>query len=235
MKHRALLHTLAGLMLVGGMTSCVSQDEHQRAIALAEMYQDEKLALEAELARKNKMVEQLTGEINTVEARARQDLNGGVSSEELLSLQDQLRNLDRAPNGVERFTVDGGYVYMIQDNVLFASGSADMSAEGAKELRALAVQIKENAHGQIFVRGHTDSDPIKKPATLAKFPKGNLQLSSERAVSVARILIDDGKIGAKSVTTMGFGQHQPVKPNNSAENKRLNRRVEIFVADPKTP
>jgi chemotaxis protein MotB len=235
MKHRALLHTMAGLMLVGGMTSCVSQDEHQRAIALAEMYQDEKLALEAELARKNQMVDQLTGEINTVEARARQENSGGVSPEELLSLQDQLRNLDRAPKGVERFTVDGGYVYMIQDNVLFASGSAAMSDDGAKEIRSLAARIKAEPHGQIFVRGHTDSDPIKKPATQKKFPKGNLQLSSERAVSVARILIDDGKIGAKNVTTMGFGQHQPVKVNNSAENKRLNRRVEIFVADPATP
>ena len=102
-------------------------------------------------------------------------------------------------------------------------------------LAGLAAQIKSQAHGRIFVRGHSDSDPIKKPATLKRFPKGNLQLSSERAVSVARILIDDGKLSAKMVTTMGFGPHQPVKPNNSADNKRLNRRVEIFVADPTTP
>jgi len=235
MNHRALLQTLAALTLVSGMASCVSQDEHQRAISLAEMYQDDMLALEAELARKNQTIDQLRGEVNAADATARLNGVNGVSPEELMSLQEQLRNLDRAPKGVERFTVDGGYVYMIQDNVLFASGSADVSADGVKELTALCARIKDEPHGQIFVRGHSDSDPIKKASTLKKFPKGNLQLSSERAVSVARILIDSGKLSAKNLTTMGFGQHQPVKPNNSADNKRLNRRVEIFVADPATP
>jgi flagellar motor protein MotB len=38
-------------------------------------------------------------------------------------------------------------------------------------------------------------------------------------------------LSGKDLLVLGFGSHQPLRPNNSAENKRLNRRVEIFVAD----
>jgi hypothetical protein len=38
-------------------------------------------------------------------------------------------------------------------------------------------------------------------------------------------------VNARDVVVVGFGQHDPVKPNTNADNKRLNRRVEIFVSD----
>jgi chemotaxis protein MotB len=74
-----------------------------------------------------------------------------------------------------------------------------------------------------------------KPATVEKFPHGNLQLSSARAVEVAAALIGTKRVEARDVTVAGFGPYEPLKPNDSAENKRLNRRVEIFVADSSGP
>ena len=81
------------------------------------------------------------------------------------------------------------------------------------------------------MRGHTDSDPVSKPATKEKFPHGNLELSAMRAVNVAAELSGSDKVPARDVVVVGFGQYDPVKENTSADNKRLNRRVEIFVSD----
>jgi chemotaxis protein MotB len=80
------------------------------------------------------------------------------------------------------------------------------------------------------VRGHTDSDPVVRPATLQKFPHGNLQLSAARAVEVASVLTASGGVPKDMVAVAGFGPYEPLVTNDSADNKRLNRRVEIFVA-----
>src|SRR5262249_5789392 len=123
------------------------------------------------------------------------------------------------------------YVLMVQDKILFDSGSADLSEAGKQSIQTLAAQIAEKAHGRVWVRGHTDTDPVAKPATKEKFPHGNLQLSAARAVEVGAALVTSGKVDARDLVVMGFGPYDPVKPNSSAENKRLNRRVEIFVSD----
>jgi len=52
-----------------------------------------------------------------------------------------------------------------------------------------------------------------------------------RAVEVAAQLPAAGKIAPHDVAVIGFGEYEPIRPNTNAENKRLNRRVEIFVAD----
>ena len=224
---------LVGLgLLTAFCVSCVTQEEYQRAVDLAEMYQDEKHDLEKEVARLSRMRDNLEGEVRSAEASFLQ--NGGDTTNyeaELNALQDQLKNLGRAPKEIERFDVDGGYVYMIQDKVLFESGSAEISAPGKSALIELVGNIQGAPHGKIFVRGHTDSDPVKRPETLKKFPHGNLQLSAARAVAVAAILTGDAKLPDNNVVVMGFGSHDPVAPNDSPDSKRLNRRVEIFVAD----
>ncbi len=233
MKTATLRARLVGCgMIAALLASCVSQDEYQRAVDLAELYQDRNHELEAEMARLANQRDALEGEVRSQEASFLQAGGNTADYEAKISaLQDQLQNLGRAPKDIERFDVDGGYVYMIQDKVLFDSGSAEVGAKGIAALNELAAKIKGEPHGRIFVRGHTDSDPVKRPETLKKFPHGNLQLSAARAVSVAAVLTEPGKLSGRDVVVMGFGRWDPVAGNDSADSKRLNRRVEIFVAD----
>ncbi|HPF14846.1 MAG: OmpA family protein [Planctomycetes bacterium] len=233
MKITSLSTRLIGVGLMTAMlASCVSQEQYQRAVDLAEQYQDKTHKLEAELARLQRQRDSLEGEVRSQEASYLQAGGSDVDYEAKISqLQEQLQNLGRAPKDIERFDVDGGYVYMIQDKVLFDSGSAEIGAKGKSALIELANKIKGEPHGRIFVRGHTDADPVKRPETLKKFPHGNIQLSAERAVAVAAILTDEAKLPGRDVVVMGFGRWDPVAGNDSSDAKRLNRRVEIFVAD----
>ncbi|MEZ6018668.1 MAG: hypothetical protein R3F17_00805 [Planctomycetota bacterium] len=125
--------TLGAALALAVLSSCVSQDEYQRAVDLAEMYQDKSHSLEAELAMLQQQRDSLEGEIRSQEASFLQ--NGGGSGDyeaRIDELQDQLANLGRAPQDIERFNVDGGYVYMIQDKVLFDSSSADIGEKASR-------------------------------------------------------------------------------------------------------
>jgi len=229
---KRILGALGALIVVGSMSSCASQQEVQDAYDLAKQYEREKY----NLANEN---EQLRGENNRLDAQVREMTINGLQPgttpasvrDRINMLEEQIDALGRPLEDVETFDVAGGYVVMIQDKLLFESGKADLGPEGQAALREIANQIKATPHKQVFVRGHTDSDPVKKPETLERFPHGNIQLSAERAVAVAALLIQTEPTLAQDVRIMGFGPHEPIKANNSASNKRLNRRVEIFVQD----
>ena len=81
------------------------------------------------------------------------------------------------------------------------------------------------------MRGHTDSDPVKKPGTVEKFPHGNVQLSAARALEVYAALRGMPGIDEKKIVVAGFGPNEPIEKNDSATNKQKNRRVEIFVIE----
>ena len=102
--------------------------------------------------------------------------------------------------------------------------------QGADLLQRMVAEIAQGTYDRIWVRGHTDSDPVSRPETLARFPGGNLELSVARANAVAAKLVEFG-IPKKSLAVAGFGPNEPIAPNNTPENKRKNRRVEIFVLD----
>ncbi|MCY2960953.1 MAG: OmpA family protein [Planctomycetota bacterium] len=160
---------------------------------------------------------------------------GGDLESRLSELQSKIDGLGRPMGDIERIDVTGGYVLLVQDRILFGSGSSDLSDEGKKSIQRIADEIEKAPHGRLQVRGHTDSDRVVKPATLERFPHGNLQLSAARAVEVAAALISTKRVDSKDVTVAGFGPYEPIKPNDNPENKRLNRRVEIFVADRSAP
>ncbi len=77
-------------------------------------------------------------------------------------------------------------------------------------------------HLSIYINGHTDSDGKEKY---------NLRLSLNRASTVKKYLIDYHAIYPDRLKVVGYGESMPLKPNTSAKNKQLNRRVEIVVAD----
>jgi chemotaxis protein MotB len=75
---------------------------------------------------------------------------------------------------------------------------------------------------KVEIDGHTDNVPIDTP----KY-HSNWELSAARAMSVLRYFIDDEKLDATRFYVKGNGGEHPVAPNDTDENRALNRRVEI--------
>jgi chemotaxis protein MotB len=118
-----------------------------------------------------------------------------------------------------------GVVMDISASTLFGTGEAVLQPGSLEVLRQVAsVLSKEDM--PIEVEGHTDDTPI----ATAQFPS-NWELSSARASSVVRILVDNG-IPEKRLAVVGLASNQPLAPNNSAENRAKNRRVTITIASP---
>ena len=118
----------------------------------------------------------------------------------------------------------GTITVTLQNTILFASGKASLKSATSTELDHILSVLKSKYPGkQIDVVGHTDTDPIRK----SKW-KDNWELSAQRALSVARYLIDHG-IADDLVRASGCGPARPVASNTSSTDKAKNRRVEIVV------
>ena len=121
-------------------------------------------------------------------------------------------------------------------DITFDSGSNVVKPDARTALAKLATilsgDVAKKVHATII--GHTDTDPVKKAATVALLqqlgkPTNNMGLSVARAEAVAEIL-KAGGIEAARIITQGMGEGQPITDNRSAEGKAKNRRVEIFLA-----
>jgi chemotaxis protein MotB len=117
----------------------------------------------------------------------------------------------------------GQMVLELPSGILFASGSADLSAAGKTSLSEVLNILLEFKDRRFMIAGHTDTDPIKS----RKF-KSNWDLSNARALSVVQFMIGAG-FPPTSVAAAGYGEFDPVAPNDKEENKQLNRRIEIIL------
>lgn len=117
-----------------------------------------------------------------------------------------------------------GIILQLHESLLFDSGKADLKASD-EVLEALYTMINSVANF-ITIEGNTDNTPINTK----EFPS-NWELSTERAVSVARYFIDKKEISPIRITVKGFGEYNPIAENDTPENKSLNRRVDILILD----
>jgi len=118
--------------------------------------------------------------------------------------------------------------FVFQSEVLFDPGMADLEP-GARQrlepvvsaLKQIEAGIPDNINWILEVDGHTDVRPI----ATAQF-RSNWELSTARAVSVVKFLIDQG-IPAGHLAAAGFGEWQPLEKGNSEDSYRKNRRIEL--------
>ncbi|MEX2466142.1 MAG: OmpA family protein [Gemmatimonadota bacterium] len=154
----------------------------------------------------------------------------------LRAIEEEIRDRNRIyENMIGRFQslIDGGrvsvdivrgrMVIQLPQDILFASGSATIGAEGRRTLQEIGSVLGELDDREFQVEGHTDNVPI----STERFPS-NWELSSARALSVVRLLIQSG-VAPERVSGAGFGEFQPVAPNDDAASRRLNRRIEIVM------
>lgn len=113
-------------------------------------------------------------------------------------------------------------VIRMRSAILFAEGQASLTDRAERVLAGLT-PVLAGAPSRLRVEGHTDDLQIRSAA----FPS-NWELSTARAISVIRYLEDHG-IERGRLSVAGYGEFHPLAPNDSAERRALNRRVEIVV------
>ncbi|MFA9387609.1 MAG: peptidoglycan -binding protein [Methyloceanibacter sp.] len=122
--------------------------------------------------------------------------------------------------------------FVFPSDVLFDPGSAELKPAAATQLNKLSTALKE-IEGNIppdlawvmRVDGHTDITPINS----AEFPS-NWELSSARAISVVRYLMDQG-ISPEHLVAAGFGEFQPIDSGESDQALAKNRRIELKITE----
>ena len=118
--------------------------------------------------------------------------------------------------------------FVLQSEVLFASGSAIIEDAGREQMARIAAtlleisrEIPDDLPWILRVDGHTDRIPIFNE----QFPS-NWELSTARAISVVRFLVDQG-VPPERLVAAGFGEFQPIDPSDDEIALRRNRRIEL--------
>ncbi len=121
--------------------------------------------------------------------------------------------------------------FVFQSEVLFDSGLADLNPAGLSELDKLAealLQLEKDIPDDISwvlrVDGHTDTRPIR-----GAFPS-NWALSSARAIAVVQYLVGKG-VPPQHLVAAGFGEFQPIDPEDNDEAYKRNRRIELKLTE----
>jgi chemotaxis protein MotB len=190
---------------------------------LAELEAKEK-ALAAEQERLNK----LKAELQERSARV-DELEGKMAAQEAGTTA--LKNkLSKALNSFEGkgLTVEqkNGKVYVSMENkLLFGSGSWIVGPEGKRAVVEVAKVLADNPDIAVLIEGHTDNVPYAGGGQIAD----NWDLSTKRATAIVTIIKENKKVDPKNLTAAGRSEFAPIAPNDTAEGKSKNRRIEIIL------
>ena len=114
-------------------------------------------------------------------------------------------------------------VVELATDILFASGSAELSAGGKTAIVEVSKVLATIPERAFQVEGHTDDVPIKN----SQYPS-NWELAAGRSLTVVKTMIDAG-LPAHRVSAASFGEEHPAIPGTSAAARAANRRIEIVV------
>lgn len=113
----------------------------------------------------------------------------------------------------------------LQEALLFDPGSTEMRGTGIAFLASLAPLVRSSDFA-VRIEGHADAAPFQSESV-----PSNVELSALRATSVLRAFQGLGGVDARRLTAVGFGEHRPIAPNDTPENRARNRRVDIYFIE----
>ena len=192
----------AGLVLGIVFSGCVSTRTHQQTLA------------ELEKVRQEAAQQAAADEKRLAEAR--------LANQQIAA---QLENLEKDKVTIQQ--IRDRLKITVVDRVLFESGSDAITPEGMEVLNKVGAVLSDVIDRRIHINGHTDNIQIG-PGLKNRF-KTNWELSTARATSVVRYLVDHAGIDPHILTAVGHAYTQPVADNDSEEGRSENRRIEIVL------
>ena len=175
----------------------------------------------------NVNISKLVDEINTSNKYIQHLVNTKNKSDSLnLVLTNNLtRSLSREEMSDVDVQVLKGVVYIsLADNMLYKSGSYEISDKAGQTLNKIAKIIKDYKDYDVLIEGNTDAVPITMPNI-----RNNWDLSALRASSVVMALQTTYGVEPKRLTAGGRGEFNPVADNTSEAGKAKNRRTQIII------
>ena len=124
--------------------------------------------------------------------------------------------------------LQGAIKYTVNSDLLFPSGGYQMSDRGKQIIAGFAAKLAPTQQNKILVSGYTDNAPIG-PALQRQGITSNEILSQKRAEDVMQYLLSQG-VKPDLISAQGFGDTNPVAPNDAAQGRAQNRRVELSLA-----
>ncbi len=175
----------------------------------------------------NVNVSKLVDEINSSNKYIQQLVNTKNKSDSLNMVLTN--NLTRSLSQQEMKDVDvqvlKGVVYIsLSDNMLYKSGSYEISAQSGETLSKIAKIIKDYSNYDVLIEGNTDNVPIT-----GKNIRNNWDLSALRASSVVQALQNTYNVDPKRLTAGGRGEYNPIADNSTEAGKVKNRRTQIII------
>lgn len=134
-------------------------------------------------------------------------------------MDKQAEELRNDLEGATVTRVGEGIKITFDSGVLFAVNKSDLSSTASANISDLAAILNKYPDTDVLIEGHTDSDGADDY---------NMQLSERRANSVKAQLLAQG-VKPSRITTVGYGETQPIADNGTAAGKAQNRRVEIAI------
>jgi len=153
----------------------------------------------------------------------------GVSQSKYDALAAQNQQLQQQTTAMSQqiSRLQGAIKYTVNSDLLFPSGSYQMSSRGQDIIARMAKNLVP-VQSKLVVNGYTDNQPVG-PALQRQGITSNEILSQKRAEAVMQFLISQG-VSPDMITAHGFGDTDPVAPNNTAQGRSQNRRVELGLA-----
>jgi outer membrane protein OmpA-like peptidoglycan-associated protein/tetratricopeptide (TPR) repeat protein len=109
----------------------------------------------------------------------------------------------------------------VLNNIFFEFNKSEINARSYPELDEVVKFLKENPKIRVEISGHTDNVGVENY---------NQQLSLKRAQSVVNYFLSKGIVAAQ-LTQVGYGSKKPIKPNDTEDNRQVNRRIEFKIVE----
>lgn len=205
------------------------RDLEGRVASLEEALEGKRKALEDAQAREAKLMAsqgQLEADVESMkQALAELEARREAAEKRLAAYRDLLSRFQTLIDAgmLEVKIQNGRMVVELASDVLFASGSAELSKDGKAAIEQVSGVLASIPDRTFQVEGHTDDDPI----STSQYPS-NWELASGRALTVVKTMVAVG-MPPERISAASYALYQPVAPNESKEGKAANRRIEIVV------
>jgi len=156
-------------------------------------------------------------------------LSGCVWKSEYDQLQAQNQQLQQqvAADKAQICRLQGAIKYTVNSDLLFPSGSWQMSDRGKQIIANMASKLAPTQQNKILVSGYTDNQPIGA-ALRRQGITSNQDLSQKRAENVMEFIVSQG-LNPNLISAQGFGETDPVASNSTPQGRAQNRRVVLSV------